>query len=149
MHPAIELIAYDSSWLDELVPMWREGFEFGVGIQDPNPIERQRQYFIDEVLPRNTVRLAVADGRLMGFVAASPESVSQLFVRVGLLRRGLGGRMMDWAKAQSAGSLWLYTFVRNTGARAFYEKQGFVAVAHGFEPTWQLEDVKYQWPAPR
>ena len=46
---------------------------------------------------------------------------------------------------RSSGSLWLYTFARNYGARAFYERNGFVAIAFGFEPKWQLRDVKYQW----
>jgi RimJ/RimL family protein N-acetyltransferase len=50
--------------------------------------------------------------------------------------------------AQSAGSLWLYTFARNRVARAFYEQNGFVDVAHGFEPLWQLDDVRYEWTAP-
>jgi RimJ/RimL family protein N-acetyltransferase len=53
--------------------------------------------------------------------------------------------LLDWAKHHSQGSLWLYTFARNAGARAFYERNGFVAIAHGFEPGWKLEDVKYQW----
>jgi ribosomal protein S18 acetylase RimI-like enzyme len=55
--------------------------------------------------------------------------------------------LIKWAKSQSAGSLWLYTFARNTAAQAFYEHHGFRVVARGFEPAWQLEDIKYQWSA--
>lgn len=29
--------------------------------------------------------------------------------------------------------------------RAFYEKHGFEIIARGFEPTWQLDDVQYEW----
>jgi RimJ/RimL family protein N-acetyltransferase len=47
--------------------------------------------------------------------------------------------------AASAGSLWLYTFARNERARRFYERNGFVAVAFGYEPFWQLDDVRYEW----
>jgi len=129
--------------------MWRTSFEAGVGIVDPHPIEQQQRYFLTQVLPAHTVRLAIADGRLAGFVAASADLVAQLHVRVDLHRRGIGSRMLAWAKAQSGGSLSLYTFARNTVARAFYEHHGFVAVAHGFEPTWQLDDVKYCWQRPR
>ena len=147
MEPAT-LTAYDDGRLDELVAMWRESFEAGVGVTDPHPIAEQRTYFLTEVLPRNDVRLAMLDGRLVGFVAASRASVAQLHVRVGFHRRGIGTLLLAWAKAQSAGSLWLYTFARNRVARAFYERHGFVDVAHGFEPLWQLDDVRYEWTAP-
>lgn len=145
----IDLVGFELHRLDELVPMWRASFEAAVGITDPHPLAEQRQYFLDTVLPHHDVRLALGrdDGRLLGFVAASRESVAQLFVRVGEQRRGIGRAMLDWAKAQSDGSLWLYAFARNTGARAFYEREGLVAVAHGFAPHWQLEDVEFHWRA--
>ena len=144
---APELVDYDASYLDELVPLWREAFEFGVGITDKNPLAAQRDYFLAEVLPTHRVTLAVLPSGLAGFVAASPESVSQLHVRVGLHRRGIGSTLLDLAKARSNGSLWLYAFARNLRACAFYEKHGFVVVERGFEPTWQLDDVKYHWSA--
>lgn len=147
MEPAT-LTAYDDGRLDELVAMWRESFEAGVGVTDPHPIAEQRTYFLTEVLPRNDVRLAMLDGRLVGFAAASRASVAQLHVRVGFQRRGIGTLLLAWAKAQSTGSLWLYTFARNRVARAFYERHGFVDVAHGYEPHWQLDDVRYEWTAP-
>ncbi len=53
--------------------------------------------------------------------------------------------MLQWAKANSAGSLWLYTFQKNRVARAFYERHGFRIVALGHEPHWKLDDVRYEW----
>ena len=144
----VSLIEYRDEWLDELVDLWRASFEAGVGVKDPHPLAEQRQYFVDVVPPHNAVRLAVLDGRLVGFIAASEASVAQLFVRIGFQRCGIGTRMLAWAKARCSGSLWLYTFERNRGAYAFYTRSGFTAVARGFEPEWQLADVKYQWPAP-
>ena len=131
--------------LDELVTMWRESFEDGVGIIDPHPLPAQREYFLSDVLPKHTVKVALQEGRLVGFVAASSESVAQLHVRVGCFRHGIGSQLLDWAKAHSEGSLWLFTFARNQRARQFYEHHGFRAVAFGFEPTWQLDDVRYEW----
>ena len=150
MTPDFEFAPYAPRWLDELVPMWRASFEAAMGLVDPHPLAAQRQYFIDNVLPQHEVQLVLGrrDARLLGFVAASSESVAQLFVRVGEHRRGIGRAMLDSAKARSNGHLWLYTFVRNTGACAFYEREGFVEVARGFEPFWQLEDVRYEWSRP-
>ena len=144
---ALDLVDYAPQWQDELVRMWRASFEFGVGITDPHPLSEQVAYFNAEVLPKNTLRLAVAQAHLVGFVAASRESVAQLYVRVGCHRQGVGSRLLDWAKAQSSGSLWLYTFARNRVAQAFYEHHGFVEVARGFEQSWGLDDIKYQWSA--
>jgi GNAT superfamily N-acetyltransferase len=141
------LARFDPRRLDELIRMWRASFEAGVGIADPHPLSEQREALLTKVLPHHEVRLALLADELVGFVAASPDSVSQLYVRVGFLRRGIGTQLLDWAKARSAGSLWLYTFARNLNARAFYERSGFVAIEHGFEPTWQLDDIKYRWTA--
>ena len=77
--------------------------------------------------------------------SASDQSIAQLYVRVGFERRGIGTLLVDWAKQNSSGTLWLYTFARNLGACAFYERQGFRVSARGYEPSWQLEDIKYQW----
>lgn len=133
---------------DVLLPMWRESFEDGVGIVDPHPIADQRQHLLQRVLPEHRVTVAF-DGELMvGFVASNSVSVSQLYVRVGCHRRGIGSTLLETAKQASADSLWLYTFARNQRARRFYEQRGFVAVAFGFEPMWQLDDVRYEWRKP-
>jgi ribosomal protein S18 acetylase RimI-like enzyme len=142
-----ELVDYEASHLDALVRLWREAFEFGVGVTDPHPLAEQRDYFPAEVLPAHRVTLALLPSGLAGFVAASPESVAQLHVSVGLHRQGIGSQLLELAKARSDGSLWLYAFARNIRACRFYEKHGFVVVARGFEPTWQLDDVKYHWAA--
>jgi ribosomal protein S18 acetylase RimI-like enzyme len=147
----IVLVAFDPTFTGELLPMWRASFENGIGILDPNPIEGLKQYFLGEVVPTNDVRVAWRGSEIIGFVAATPESVSHLYVRIGCQRAGLGTRMLDWAKAQSNGSLWLYTFAQNTRACAFYERNGFRDVAHGFAEPWpgaqRLEDVRFEWTA--
>ena len=125
--------------------MWRESFEHGVGITDPHPLDEQVAYFEREVHPHNRVRLAKDAERIIGFLASNAESVAQLHVRVGHHRRGIGTHLLGLAKSDSVGTLWLFTFARNSGACAFYESQGFRVVQRGFEPTWQLEDVKYAW----
>lgn len=136
---------FEIAMADALVPMWRESFEYGVGIVDPNPIADQRAHLTERVLPEHAVTVALEGERIVGFVAANAESVSQLFVRVGCHGRGIGSELLRRAMAASADALWLYTFARNAQARRFYEARGFVAVAFGFEPTWQLDDVRYEW----
>lgn len=139
------VVPFVASHTDDLVRLWRRSFEHGVGVVDPHPIEEQRQYFIDSVLPSCTVRVALQGGELAGFVASNAESVSQLYVRVGCQRQGIGTRLLNAAKQASGGSLWLYTFAGNHGAQAFYEREGFRVLARGHEPSWGLDDIKYGW----
>jgi GNAT superfamily N-acetyltransferase len=142
---SIEIAEYEPSLLHELVLMWRASFEAGVGVIDPHPIAAQEEFFLGQILPHHEVHIALAEGQLVGFVAATSESVGQLYVRKGFQRAGVGSALLDWAKARSGGSLWLHTFAQNRVACAFYERHGFIESSRGFEPTWQLEDVKYQW----
>jgi ribosomal protein S18 acetylase RimI-like enzyme len=141
----IAIVPYESGLLVPLVDMWRASFEHGVGIVDPHPIEEQREHFVKRVLSNFEVSVAMREDEIVGFAASDRESISQLYVRVGCHRQGIGTTLLDLAKSRSAGSLWLYTFARNTIARRFYERSGFVAIAHGFENMWHLEDVKYRW----
>ena len=145
---AVTLAPFEAHRVDELVAMWRASFEHGVGVVEPHTVADQRRYFLDVVLAQHAVHTAVQpDGRLVGFIAASDTRVDQLYVHVGHLRRGIGVQLLDWAKAQSTGTLQLYTFARNQAARAFYARQGFAEVAQGFEPTLQLDDVLLAWHA--
>ena len=136
---------FSASHANELIELWRESFEFGVGVKDPHPIEEHTQFLLTQVVPNNAVRVAFLEDRMVGFIAATPTSVSQLFVRVGFHRQGIGSQLLDWAKGQSSGSLWLYTFERNAMAQAFYERHGFSIAARGHEPFWDLDDIRYEW----
>jgi GNAT superfamily N-acetyltransferase len=142
---AIVLEEFREEQARELVRMWRESFEFAVGVKDPHPIEEQERYLLDVLVPTTRLRTVSMDGGIAGFVAAKPVSVAQLYVKRGLHRRGIGTRLLDWAKEQSVGSLWLYTFARNSVAQRFYEKNGFRIVARGHEPNWKLDDLRYEW----
>lgn len=143
--PAPEIVDFVPQHVDDLVRLWRASFEHGVGIVDPHPLDEQIEYFRRAVVPCFRVRVATVEREIVAFMAADVECVNQLYVRVSHIGQGIGSRLLRLAQQESSGSLWLYTFARNDRARRFYERHGFVAVAHGFEPGWQLEDVKYRW----
>ena len=96
--------------------MWRESFEFGVGVVDPHPIDDQRDYFVNSVVPNNVVRMALLNDKPVGFIAATKESITPLYLRVGHHHCGVGTQLLEWAKAQSVGKLWLYAIARNAPA---------------------------------
>ncbi|MFJ8884291.1 GNAT family N-acetyltransferase [Streptomyces sp. NPDC102402] len=103
------------------------------------------------LLPGTEVWVAEGEaGELMGFAALDGDELDQLYLRPDALRRGIGTRLLERVKEASRGELSLYTFQRNTGARAFYERHGFVAAAwdDGSRNEEGEPDVLYRWTAP-
>jgi ribosomal protein S18 acetylase RimI-like enzyme len=145
---AVEFVDFTTEHADELVVMWRASFERAVGVVDPHSVEEQRHYLLNEVVPKNKVRVALANGHVVGFIAASAESIDQLYIHVDHQGRGIGSELLEWAKNHSSGRLWLYAFESNKGAQRFYESKGFHIAARGFEEDWQLNDIRYEWERP-
>jgi putative acetyltransferase len=141
----ITFVEFSPEHADQLVAMWRASFDAAVGVSDPHTVEEQRAYLLATVVPNNRVRVAVAEDRVVGFVAASARRIDQLYVHSDYQGRGIGSQLLQWAKDGSSGRLSLHTFERNLAARRFYERRGFEAVGRGFEPSWQLADIEYEW----
>lgn len=61
-------------------------------------------------------------------------------------RKGWGTRFVAVAKDLSPEGLELHTHQQNHGARAFYEKHGFIPVKFGVSPPPECApDVEYHW----
>ena len=145
MTASLEIVAYRPEYRDALVDLWRASFALGVGKPVPNPVDDHRRFFDEHMLVEAAVHLALRGAELVAFGAFTPESVVQLYVHVDHLAQGIGTRLLDVAKANSSGKLWLYTFVTNANAQRFYERHGFAVVERGFEPVMQLGDLRYEW----
>ncbi len=130
---------------DDVVRLWRASFEHGVGITDHHPIEDQRRFFLEQVVPNHRVRVALADAAVVGVVASTPASVELLYVKVERIGQGVGSRLLAQAQQESCGSLWLYTFACTANARRFYERHGFREIERESENMWKLEAIRYQW----
>jgi len=103
-------------------------------------------YFRDHILKSNKVWVAEIDKRAVAFMAMEGEFIDQLYIHPDLQRRGIGKALLDFARAQSPDHLWLYTLQVNVNARAFYEKNEFVAERFGISPVPESEpDVEYHW----
>ncbi|MEV5604960.1 GNAT family N-acetyltransferase [Streptomyces sp. NPDC052299] len=104
------------------------------------------------VLPGTDVRVAETrgDARIAGFLSLDGSELEHLYVDPGLRRRGIGSLLLAAAKEASPTGLTLYTFQRNTGARSFYERHGFTAVAFddGSRNEENEPDVRYRWTPP-
>jgi ribosomal protein S18 acetylase RimI-like enzyme len=105
-----------------------------------------RDYFQHQILSRNEVWVAESNERVVAFMAMENDFIDQLYIHPDYWRRGIGSSLLEFARGRSPGHLWLYTLQVNTGARAFYEKQGFVVEKFGVSPPPENEpDVEYHW----
>lgn len=143
------ILDYSSEYGPELVQMWRDSFEQAVGVIDHHSLEDQLRALEEKILPENRVRVVIEEhtGKVIGFLASNSQTISQLYIHVDYKNQGIGSRLVNIAKDDSNGSLRLFTFECNKRAQRFYERHGFRVVGRGFEPTWQLNDVEYEWVA--
>jgi ribosomal protein S18 acetylase RimI-like enzyme len=113
----------------------------------PHTDDEMRDYFARVVGDRPSAWwIARFEDQIVGFLLIDGEDIDHLYVRPGWQRRGIGLSLLNKAKALSPQRLELWTFQRNTNARAFYEAQGFRAGAYTEGRNEENEpDVKYEW----
>ena len=120
-------------------------------LPDLHTADEDRAWVANVVLPHQEVWVAEAGGRVVGVAALDGDMLAQLYILPGEQGRGIGSALLAKAMAQRSTGMRLYAFQRNTRARGFYERHGFVAVEFG-DGSGNEEgepDVLYQWtPSP-
>jgi ribosomal protein S18 acetylase RimI-like enzyme len=105
-----------------------------------------QDYFQNHILHNNQVWVVASRQHPVAFMAINKDFIDQLYIHPDHQRRGIGRTLLDFAGTLSPDHLWLYTLQVNVSARAFYEKNGFVAERLGFSPPPENEpDVEYHW----
>ncbi len=109
--------------------------------------EETLRWIVDTLLPGSMVWVAESGGRIVGFFALKGEELEQLYIHPEYFRRGVGQQLLAKARELSPERLHLFTFQRNTRARAFYEAHGFMATvfSDGSRNEEHEPDVKYEW----
>ena len=108
-----------------------------------------QDYFRDHILTRNNIWVIEIEKRPVAFMAMQDGFVDQLYVHPDYQQRGIGQALLNRARELSPNHVWLYTLQINVNARAFYEKNGFVAEKFGLSPPPESEpDVEYHWRKP-
>jgi GNAT superfamily N-acetyltransferase len=103
--------------------------------------------FFGGLIKRARVWVAEEADTIVALLVLNEDFVDHLYVAPTLQGLGVGSRLLDLAKSESAGRLRLYAFQRNQHARSFYEKRGFVAIEFGDGSGNEegMPDVLYEW----
>jgi GNAT superfamily N-acetyltransferase len=109
-----------------------------------------REWVRAGLVPAREVWLVELDGRAAGFLALAGDEVEHLYVRPDAQGCGLGSGLLVRAKERRPHGLRLWVFQRNTGARRFYERHGFVLVREtdGADNMEREPDALYEWRPP-
>ena len=145
----IKIRALEESDVEETVRMWRRSRE---GVQPElearlgySPADDLR-FFTSVLQSECGIWLAVEGERPVGLLAMKGDSIEQLYIEPTEQQKGIGTRLVAFAKHRSADRLELHTHQTNTGARRFYEKCGFRAIEFGVSPPPESEpDIRYEW----
>ena len=120
-------------------------------LPDLHTADEDRAWVANVVLPHQEVWVAEAGGHVVGVAALDGDMLAQLYILPGEQGRGIGSALLAKAMARRPAGMRLYAFQRNTRARGFYERRGFVAVEFG-DGSGNEEgepDVLYQWAPAR
>ena len=116
-----------------------------------------RDWVANILIPSGGVSVAVdrgSDDAIVGMMAVSRQGgvgwIDQLYLHPSVVGRGIGSRFVERAKDSLGSPIRLYTFQENAGARRFYERHGFRAIAFsdGADNEEHCPDVLYEWAAP-
>jgi ribosomal protein S18 acetylase RimI-like enzyme len=132
-----------------VVALWheakRQAFPY-VEVQQRYTWEENLAFFETYLLYLCRLWVAEEEGEAVGFMALRRGWIDQLFVRVDRQGQGIGSALIDKAKELADGDLDLFTYEKNHGARALYERHGFEAVSFGMSlPPENEPHVQYRW----
>ena len=112
-----------------------------------------RNYVSQILIPTMEVIVPLINGKIVGMIALSQEAgtgwIEQFYMHPSVAGKGIGTQMLEMAKDRMGAPIRLYTFQANQGARRFYERHGFQAIAFGdgSDNEERCPDVLYEWQA--
>jgi len=103
-------------------------------VRNPHTEAETRAWMRDTVFARHSVRVAEADGAIVGFASRDGTWLANLYVKPGWTGHGIGSQLLRSMLENAAGAtsvLRVSTFARNENAQRFLEKRGFQRVGSG------------------
>ena len=147
----IAIRRYDPGDLNAAAHLWYQSWlSTGLAVTRLASEDAMRQRIGRELASGWSLHLAEDDaGELVGLLALRPADgcLDQIFVAPEAQHRGIGTKLLDFAKQQMPGGFWLRTAVDNIGACRFYQRHGLTPGETAVHPTLGHRTVIYRWSA--
>jgi GNAT superfamily N-acetyltransferase len=141
----IELAPGQTGDLDQIVDLFARSRAVGLPFLPILHSRDEDRAFLGQHIVLAQLTAARFDGRVAAFLVRTPGWIEQLYVDPDLRGRGIGQRLLDWAKAGSE-RLDLWCFADNHAARAFYAAQGFIEIGGtAGDNEAGLPDILFRW----
>ena len=104
-------------------------------------------FIVNILLVRGSSYVTVLDDQVVAWADIHDGWLDQLYCKRGFTGKGIGLELLEFAKKQEPDGLQLWTFQVNTGARAFYLREGFkeVELTDGANCEEKQPDVRLEW----
>jgi ribosomal protein S18 acetylase RimI-like enzyme len=109
--------------------------------------DETREFIRNVLLPNDEVWVAKDADELLGFVGFGDGTLRHLWVRTDYQNMGVGTALLNLAKERCPEGLQLKVFQQNSGARRFYERNGFslVELTDGSSNEEHEPEARYVW----
>lgn len=97
--------------------------------------EESFAFFRDVITPNSEMWVAESDAEIVAMMGLEGDELDRLYFAMPAQRKGIGSALLDHAKSLRPDGLQCVTFQRNSAARRFYERQGFLAYDNGVSPS--------------
>jgi ribosomal protein S18 acetylase RimI-like enzyme len=109
--------------------------------------EQVSRWVEDVLLKTCRMWVAVRNAEILGYAALEADMLEHLYLRPDDRRQGIGTLLLDEVRRHRPDGVSLHVFQQNTGARAFYERNGFTVLdtSDGRGNMENLPDVTLRW----
>ncbi len=143
----IQIRDFDGEDATALARLWHDSWA-STGLSNAN--DPDLEHYEDRLSTEGrqwSIQVAAVENDLLGFVAYQREQkwLRQLFVKAELKRLGVGTALLNIAKHDMPGGLWLRTNAGNVAARRFYEARGLRFDGEVVHPVFGHRMARYLW----
>ena len=147
----VSIRLYNDSDLERVIAIWMEGWaSTGLAFKPPILNAETLRTRIPEACTRGIVLIHVACVRtdVVAFIIFKDDKLDQLFVDPRFQRKGIGRKLVEFARATRPHGFWLTAAAASQGANRFYQREGLKLTGVVFDPELPgHEFARYEWKA--